>query len=164
AGRTGTYTLRPGQSTSGTDANGLVVLLPDKHVPLDLGRACDTCGSRYYYSDKGNNLSTTMTRAVSGGGALTAKVRYDTEAGFDYAYLEASSDGGANWDPVNTSESDNDPATSVDGISGTTNGQWVDLTATVPDGTNMLRWHYVTDPGVAKQGFQVDNITLDGAT
>ena len=35
-----------------------------------------------------------MTRTVAGGGALTAKVRYDTEAGYDYAYLEASNDGG----------------------------------------------------------------------
>ena len=57
-----------------------------------------------------------------------------------------------------TSESDAD----TDGISGTTNGAWVDLTATVPDGTNALRWEYRTDGGVALSGFQVDNITLDG--
>jgi immune inhibitor A len=32
----------------------------------------------------------------------------------------------------------------------------------VPDGTNALRWSYVTDGGVALSGFQVDNITLAG--
>ncbi len=39
------------------------------------------------------------------GGALTAKVRYSIEEGWDYAFLEASSDGGETWDPVPTSES-----------------------------------------------------------
>ena len=164
SGRTGTYTLRPGQSTSGSQANGLFVLLPDKHVQLDLGAPCDSCGERYYYSDQGNNLDTSMTREVPAGGALTAKVRYDIEEGYDYAYLEASTDGGQSWETVNTSESDNDPDASVDGISGSTDGEWVDLTATVPVDANMLRWRYVTDGGLALAGFQVDNITLDGAT
>ncbi len=158
AGRTETHQLRPGQSTTGRAPNGMVVLLPNKHVPLSLGAPCATCGSRYYYSGQGNNIDTTMTRTVAGGGALTAKVRYDAEADYDYVYLEASKDGGATWDNVNTSESDE----GIDGISGSTNGDWVDLTATVPDGTNALRWHYVTDGGVALSGFQVDNITLDG--
>ena len=39
-----------------------------------------------------------MTRDVDGGGALTAKVRYEIEDGYDYAFLEASSDGGETWD------------------------------------------------------------------
>ena len=41
-----------------------------------------------------------MTRDVDGGGALTAKVRYSIEEGWDYAFLEASSDGGDTWTPV----------------------------------------------------------------
>ena len=158
SGSTETHKVRPGQSLTGSAANGLIVLLPNKHVPLMLGAPCDTCGERYYYSNKGNNIDTTMTRTVAGGGALTAKVRYDAEADYDYVYLQASSDGGDTWANVPTSESD----PGMDGISGSTNGEWVDLTATVPDGTNALRWHYVTDGGVAEAGFQVDNITLDG--
>jgi immune inhibitor A len=158
AGRTETHKLRPGQATSGRNPNGMVVLLPNKNVPLELGAPCADCGSRYYYSDQGNNINTTMTRSVAGGGELTAKVRYDAEEDYDYVYLQASSDKGATWENVPTSESDE----GVDGISGSTNGQWVDLTATVPDGTNALRWSYVTDGGVALSGFQVDNITLAG--
>jgi immune inhibitor A len=158
AGRTETHKLRPGQAVSGTNPNGMVVLLPNKNVPLELGAPCADCGSRYYYSDQGNNINTTMTRTVAGGGELTAKVRYNNEEDYDYAYLQASSDEGATWENVPTSESDE----GIDGISGSTNGQWVDLTATVPDGTNALRWAYVTDGGVALSGFQVDNITLDG--
>ncbi len=159
------YRIRPGQSTKGDEANGLIVLLPNKHKTLELGAPCATCGSRYFYSDKGDDLDTTMTREVAGGGALTAKVRYDIEEDYDYAYLEASSDGGTTWDTVQTSvsEASNEANPDGTGITGSSDGQWVDLTATVPDGTNALRWEYRTDGGVALAGFQVDNITLDGA-
>ncbi len=102
AGRTGTYAVRPGQSLSGSRPNGLIVLLPDKQVPLGLGDPCAECGERYFYSGSGDNLDNTMTRTVTGGGALTAKVRYDIEEGWDYAFLEASSDGGATWTEVPT--------------------------------------------------------------
>lgn len=164
SGQTSTHQIRPGQSTSGTKANGLVVLLPNKHTQLQLGAPCDTCGERYYYSDKGNDLDTTMTRDVAGGGALTAKVRYEIEEDYDFAYLEASSDAGATWTAIPTSVSGPTDEANPDGtgITGSSDGAWVDLTATVPDGTNALRWHYRTDGGVALAGFQVDNITLDG--
>lgn len=81
------------------------MLLPDKQVPLGLGDPCAECGERYFYSGSGDNLDNTMTRTVTGGGALTAKVRYDIEEGWDDAFLEASSDGGATWTEVPTSES-----------------------------------------------------------
>ena len=32
----------------------------------------------------------------------------------------------------------------------------------MPDGTNAIRWRYLTDGAFALNGFQVDNITLDG--
>src|SRR5690606_14984759 len=48
------------------------------------------------------------------------------------------------------------------GISGNTAGEWVDLTATIPDGTTMIRWRYLTDGAFVLDGLQVDNITLDG--
>ena len=164
-GHDATYKVRPGQSTSGDEANGLVVLLPNKHKTLELGAPCSTCGSRYFYSDQGDDLDTTMTRTVAGGGALTAKVRYDIETDYDYAYLEASSDGGTTWTAIPTSVSQAPGEANPDGtgITGSSNGAWVDLTATVPDGTNALRWEYRTDGGVALAGFQVDNITLGGA-
>ncbi|GAB2457006.1 immune inhibitor A [Nocardioides hungaricus] len=167
-GRVGTFKLRPGQSTSGSQANGLVVQLPDKEVPLELGAACADCGERYFYSDSGNDLDNTATRAVDGGGALTAKVRYEIEDGWDYAFLEATSDG-ETWTPVGTSESyqEEDQSGLNDsgaGISGTTDGAWVDLTATVPAGTTAIRWRYRTDGALALSGFQVDNVTLGGTT
>ncbi len=79
------------------------MLLPDKEVPLELGAPCAECGERYFYSDSGNELDNTMTREVEDGGALTAKVRYEIEDGWDYAFLEASSDGGDTWTSIETS-------------------------------------------------------------
>ncbi|GAA2136894.1 immune inhibitor A [Nocardioides koreensis] len=154
-------------SSSSLGKKSVIALLPDKQVPLDLGAPCDACGSKYFYSDMGDSLDNTMTRTVAGGGALTAKVRYEIEDGYDYAFLQASNDGGQTWANVPTSESydgSDEAGTNSDGtgISGTTGGAWVDLTATVPDGTNALRWRYLTDGGYALSGFQVDNITLGG--
>ncbi|MBZ5739583.1 immune inhibitor A domain-containing protein [Nocardioides mangrovi] len=166
AGRPGTYKLRPNASTSGSAANGLIVLLPDKQVTEDLGEPCSTCGSRYFYSDKGDDLDNTATLEVDGGGALTAKVNYEIEDGFDYAFLEATSDG-ETWTPVETnlSYTEEDQSGFNDsgfGLSGTTDGEWVDLTADVPDGTTAIRWRYRTDGGYALSGFRVDEVTLDG--
>jgi len=166
-GRSGTYKLRPGQSTSGSQANGLIVLLPDKEVTFEYGEPCADCGERFFFSDSGDNLDTSMTRPVDGGGELTAKVRYEIETAWDYAFLEVSSDEGETWTSVETSESyegADEGSFNPDGtgISGSTGGDWVDLTATVPDGTNAIRWRYLTDGAVAEAGFQVDNITLGG--
>ena len=165
-GRGGTYKLRPGQSLKGSEANGLVVQLPDKDVPIELGAPCGSCGERYFYSDAGDDLDNTMTREVDGGGAFTAKVRYDIEEAYDYAFLEATSDGDE-WIPVETDVSyDGDDQSGFDptgvGLTGSSNGEWVDLTATVPDGTTAIRWRYRTDPAYTLQGFQVDNMTLAG--
>ena len=107
-------------------------------------RPCGECGSRYFYSDQGNDLDNTMTREVDGGGPLTAVVNYEIEQDWDYAFLESSSDGGETWDKLETNLSDKvedheDPAEhdqsgfngTDTGMTGTTNG-WTDLTATVP--------------------------------
>ena len=71
---------------------------PTRRCVSELGAPCAECGEKYFYSDKGDNLDNTMTRDVADGGELTAKVRYEIEDGWDYAFLEASSDGGAHLD------------------------------------------------------------------
>ncbi len=166
AGHTDTGVLRPNTSTSDRRRNGAIVILPDKQVALDIGEPCAECDERYYYSDAGDDLSNTMTREVDGGGQLTAKVNYEIEPGYDYAFLEASTDGGATWQVVETSESydgSDEGGTNPEGfgISGSSNG-WVDLTATVPTGADAIRWRYATDSAVTLSGFRVDNITLGG--
>ncbi len=166
AGRPGTYRIRPGQVASGSRPNGLVVLLPDKLVTIEHGEPCGECGERFYFSGSGNDLDNTMSRTVAGGGELTAQVRYDIEPGWDFAFLEASPDGGKTWAAVDTSRSydgadESGANPSGAGISGTSSG-WVDLTATIPEGTDAIRFRYRTDGNTAPPGFQVDNVTLAG--
>ena len=48
------------------------------------------------------------------------------------------------------------------GITGSTGVTWVDLTGTLPVGTNAVRFVYVTDAAVVEPGFQVDNIAVGG--
>ena len=167
-GKRSKHVLRPSQQTKGRDLTGLIVMLPDKKKTLDYGDPCGTCGSKYYFSDKGDDLDNTMTRPVTTAGAVTAKVRYDIEPGYDYAFLQASPDG-TNWTSVETSVSytgDDSAGTNPDGtgISGSSEGNWVDLTATIPTGSTQIRWRYLTDGGVAGDGFQVDNVTVGGTS
>jgi immune inhibitor A len=166
AGRTVQKKLRPLAQKSGRHDNGVVVLLPEKRAFNEIGEPCTGCGDQYFWSGMGNQLTHTLTRSVDGGGALTAQVRYDIEEGYDYAFLEVSSDGGATWAKVNTSESyDGIDSSGTDpegfGITGDQE-EWTGLTATVPEGTNAIRWRYTTDPFTGGTGFQVDQIALDG--
>lgn len=171
AGRTGTYQLRPGQSLTGNQANGLVVLLPDKDVTFEYGKPCAGCGDRFWFSGSADNLDNTaslpLEEALPADTPLTAKVRYDIEKAWDYAFLEVSADGGKTWESVETSESYEGPDEGSfnpdgTGITGSTEGQWVDLTASVPAGTDAIRWRYLTDGAATEPGFQVDNVTLGG--
>jgi immune inhibitor A len=166
AGRSSTHRLRPAQLVTRKGQNGLVVLLPDKQVQETLGAPCDECGESFYYSEAGNDLDNRLATEVAGGGPLTAQVRYDIEEGWDYAFLEVSNDGGDTWKTIETSlsyEGQDFSGINPDGtgITGATDG-WVPLTATVPEGTNAIRWRYVTDGAFVLSGFQVDNITLGG--
>ncbi len=150
------------------DAQGVFVVLPDRVVPLELGAPCAGCGTQYFYSGSGDNLNNTMTRAVASGGALTAQVRYDTEEDWDYAFLDASTNGGTTWTPIVTNQSDSAAVdqsginASGTGMSGTTAGAWTPLTATLPAGTNAIRFRYTTDGALTLPGFQVDDIAIAG--
>ncbi|MBK8469854.1 MAG: immune inhibitor A [Actinomycetales bacterium] len=160
-----------GPNTPATRANqAIVVSLPDKEVTTQLGPVA--AGTKMFWSTQGDDLNTTMTKTGVTGTELAAKVRFDIEEDWDYAFLEASTDGGGNWLPVETNLSDTTGGdqsgfnTSLTGLTGTTAGfptAWVDLTATLPGGTNAVRFRYQTDGAVAQQGLMVDSITLNGA-
>lgn len=164
AGSTSWHILGPNLPATGK-VQAVFVLLPDRVVPLNLGAPFD--GATFFYSGSGNDLNNSMTRTGVSGTALSAKVRYAIEESYDYAFLEASTDGGTTWTPVltNLSATEGDQSgfnTSGTGITGTSLGEWVDLTATLPTGTNALRFRYQSDGGVAESGFQVDALTVDG--
>ena len=105
-----------------------------------------------------------MTKTGVSGTNLTAKVNYEIEVDWDYAYVEASTDGGTTWKIVPTNRSTNtNPNTQNEGngITGSSGG-WVDLTATLPAGTNAVRFRYWTDVAAVERGLFVDDIAIDG--
>ncbi len=116
------------------------------------------------YSGAGDNLDRAIVREVTvGEGDLTFDGRWITEVGYDYAYVQVSTDGGASYESVACTDSI--PAPLGPGFEGDSGGfvaQRCDLSAYAGD-TVLLAFRYVTDPGVTEPGFWVDDVILDGA-
>jgi len=157
-----TVNLGPAEFNT-VDAQHLLVLLPDKQVDFEIGAPYS--GSYFYHSGSGNNLDNTMTRDVtlpSGSVTLTAKVRYEIELDWDYAYLTV------NGEPVQTNLStDTDPngQNFGHGITGSSGGEWVDLTADLSayaGQTVTLGFRYWTDGAVSEAGIGIDDIAITG--
>lgn len=141
-------------------AQGLIVILPKKSVTTTIGTPF--AGANFYYSDAGDNLDNSMTKSVvlpAGAVSLTAKVRYNIELDWDYAYLTV------NGTPVQTNlSSTTDPhgQNFGYGITGISNG-WVDLTADLSafaGQTVTLGFRYWTDTNTGGFGFMVDEIGI----
>ena len=172
AGQKKTIDLGP-QEYNTSKAQGAVVVLPKKVVTTDNGAPAS--GSKQFYSDKGDDLANSMTTDIDLTGktsaSVSAKVRYSIEEGYDYAYFQASTDGGATWTGLDGTlngtpfprDASNTPA--LDGEQAT----WAD--AVVPldayAGKKIkFRAYYKTDGGYALQGLFLDDVTVtaDGAS
>ena len=159
----GTYHLGPAEFNS-KKPQAMFIVLPDKVVTRNIGAAYD--GTMFYYSGTADSLDTTMTRdiALPGGSvSLSAKVRYNIEEDFDFAYLTVDGT------PVSTNLSNS--SVLAQGIDGHTGGNWVDLTADLSayaGGTHEIGFGYFTDGGVEGQsaslpaGFAMDNLQITG--
>lgn len=141
----------------------VLALLPDKEVTFHVGDPY--AGSQFYHSGAGNNLDNTMTRDVAlpaGTASLAAKVNYDIEEAWDYAYLTV------NGSPVatNLSTTDNPNGQNFgEGITGSSGGNWVDLTADLSayaGQTVTIGFEYWTDGAVAGTGLGIDDIAITG--
>jgi immune inhibitor A len=163
AGDRGTYHLGPVEHNT-KKSEALFVVLPNKVVTTELG--APFAGANFYYSGSADGLDTTMTRSVTlpAGASLSAKVRYNIEEDFDFAYVMVDGD----TVPTNLSNS----SVAADGIDGVSAGQpgWVDLTVDLSafTGAHDITIGYLTDGGVQGQdqslpaGFAIDNIAISG--
>ncbi|MEN8239487.1 MAG: immune inhibitor A domain-containing protein, partial [Actinomycetota bacterium] len=165
AGQTSTHKLGPAM-TNTKQAQTVFVVLPDKEVTEQI--ADPYAGNYFYYSGAGNNISNTMekTFTLAADSSLTAKANVQIEIDWDYAYLAASTDGGATWTNIETNLSTTTDPNGQNfgyGITGDSGG-WVDLTADLSayTGDVMLRFHYWTDVAVIEPGFMVDDIVITG--
>jgi immune inhibitor A len=174
AGGGGTFQLSPhgnGKTPKGNEAKALFVMTPDVSVSHPVGPPAANGGTWFWWSQSGDDLDNFMTRAApagAGGQSITAIGRWEIELDWDYAFIEASTDGGSTYTPVILDVS-RDPATDQSGfnvqgggISGTTNGNWVPISGTLPAGTTHIRVRYRTDGAVAEPGFSIDNVAVGG--
>jgi immune inhibitor A len=155
--------VRVGPATNTTkQAQALVVLLPDKNVTFSLG--APYAGTQFYHSGSGNGLDNSMTKSVSlpAGAALSAKVRYAIEKDWDYAYLTVN---GTEVHTNLSSATDPNGQNFGEGITGSSAGAWVDLTADLSayaGQTVTIGFRYWTDGAVAETGIGIDNIAITG--
>ncbi|TXL63230.1 immune inhibitor A domain-containing protein [Aeromicrobium terrae] len=161
------------QEYNSSKAQGAVVVLPDKNVTVDNGSPAS--GQNQFWSTKGDNLNSSMTTDLDLTGAadatLTAKVRYSIEEGYDYGYLQVSTDGGSTWTTLDGTI-DGQPMDKDASDQSTFSGEhpdWgnLEVPLTSVAGKNVkFRAIYKTDGGVAEQGLFLDDIkvTKDGAT
>ena len=145
----------------------LVVSLPDKAVTTEVVTPAQ--GATQWWSGSGDDLKNTLTRTVDLTGKFSAALGldgwWDIEQGFDHLYAEVSTDGGANYTPLDGT---------VDGAALPRDGSGKPaLTGTVDAYKKLsfpldayagkkfdLRFRYQTDGGVAQKGFAADGITV----
>ena len=159
ARRTTTHKLGPSEYNT-RNAQGLVVPLPEKVKTVELATPAD---GKAYWSTMGDSIDTAMTLktpiALPAGSrpSLAFSTWYDIEAGYDYLYVEASTDGGATWTKLTNRLTGNDA-----GIDGTSGG-WVSTSFGLSQYAGqsvLLRMNYRTDGGVALKGFLADGIKV----
>ena len=179
--------LSAGQINSIT-FNGASSLVPDPvawtvdTTPPDATTADTSCakipdgtGPAALYSGCGPNLDRAIVRSVAvpaTGGALTFDALWDTEVGWDFGFVQVSTDGGATWASLPTADTTtaHDPGAisqvvsqlpGFTGDAGTWRPQSADLGAYA--GKNVLvAFRYITDSGVNEGGFWVRNINAAG--
>ncbi|MGW1778515.1 immune inhibitor A domain-containing protein [Streptomyces sp. NPDC002143] len=173
AGVKSTHTLGVAEYNT-KNAQALVVQLPEKEVTTEVVAPAE--GATQWWSGSGDNLRNSLTRTVDLTGRTSAALSldgwWDIEQDYDYLYTEVSTDGGANYTPIDGTLADGS-AIPRDGsgkpaLTGTVDAhQKLTFPLDAYAGKQIsLRFRYATDGGVAQKGFTADEITVtaDGAT
>ncbi len=151
-------------ATKGTNNDVVKVNLPDKEVK----GIQPAFGEKYYYSTKGDDLNTELvspefdlTTATTA--TFDYKTLYDVEFDYDYLTVTAVTDSGEEvvLDVIGDDDTNGDQSAE------TTNGQWEDKSYDLSQFAGKkvtLHFNYVTDGGLALDGFALDNasLTVDG--
>jgi len=129
-----------------------------------------------FWTNRGNESDMTLTRAfdlreVEGPVNFDYWVWYDIEEGWDYVYLEVSTDGGETWQILNTpSGTDENPSGNSYGwaYTGYSGGRgapaWILETVDLSDYAGQevtLRFEYVTDAAVNGEGLLLDDLSIE---
>ncbi len=124
----------------------------------------------FWWSDRGDSIDTRLTREFDLGNLAGATLRFstwfDTEKGWDYAYVSASTDNGKTWQalPASHLTTTYDPVQAAygPGYTGSSDGwrdEEADLTAFAGKKV-LIRFELVNDDATNLTGFAVDNIRV----
>ncbi len=123
----------------------------------------------FWWSQRGDAIDSRLTRELDLRNVNEASLRFDawyeTEDGWDYAYVAASTDGGATWQTLpgqHTTSDDPTGASYGHGYTGTSGG-WIAEEINLSEFAGrrvLLRFEYVTDDSANQAGFAVDNIAV----
>ncbi|MDX3242821.1 immune inhibitor A domain-containing protein [Streptomyces sp. ME18-1-4] len=173
AGKKSNHTLGVAEYNT-KNPQALIVQLPDQAVTTEV--VAPAQGKTQWWSGSGNDLRNSLSRSVDLTGksvaSLTLDGWWDIEADYDYLYTEVSTDGGANWTPIDGKLADGSAITR-DGsgkpaLTGSVAAyQKLTYSLDAYAGKKVdLRFRYQSDGGVALKGFAADEITVtaDGAT
>jgi immune inhibitor A len=149
------------------NAQALLVIAPDKEV-LEVPFAYE--GDNFYHSGSGANLQNVMVKTfdLPAGAQLSAKVNLDIEEDWDYAYLLVCSPfPSCDLVETNLSTASNPFDQNFgNGITGSSGGNWIDLTADLSGYGNQtvdVGFYYWTDGFVNPYGLMVDAIEISGS-
>ncbi|CAG9614036.1 Immune inhibitor A [Bacillus rhizoplanae] len=147
------------QSVTKSARPGLIrVNLPDK----DVKGIQPAFGQKYYYSTKGDDLHTTLETPVfdltnATNAKFDYKSLYEVEADYDFLEVHAVAENGTKT-LIDTIGDEH-----VKGGMDTTDGNWVDKSYDLSQFKGQkvkLVFEYITDGGLAPNGFTLDNATL----
>ena len=132
----------------------------------------DVAGGVY---DNDQDLSIAIDASAYAGQTLSFDHYYATEVGWDYAFVQVSTDNGATWESLacTGTTSAHDPGAlshivaELPGYNGAAGSAGSPVQATcpaLPAGTDYLAFRLLTDPAVQEDGWHVKNIQLNGST
>jgi len=127
-----------------------------------------------WWSNRGDDSDMTLTRSFDLSHVTEATLEfwiwYDIEAGWDFAYVEVSDDGGKTWTilPGRYTRTDNPSGNSFGaawtGISGEGEApQWVHEQADLSPYVGrpvLVRFEYITDDAVSRAGLMLDDVAI----
>lgn len=142
-------------------------------------------GQYQWWSNRGDNSNMTLTRSFDLSGLSKASLDvwlwHDIEEGWDYAYVEASTDGGETWNilpgkyttmknpsgnsygPGYTGKSVADHSSSGQGDDTAGDAEWIHETFDLSSFTGQpvwIRFEYLTDDAVNHPGLCIDDIAI----
>ena len=168
---------------TGANGNGTVSQFGTDylHVPAGSSGSFDFQGSKevtigipptdgaFWWSGRSDSIDSKLTREVDLSSVSSATLSFDTwydiEDGWDYAYVVASTDGGATWSALpgeHTTTRNPSGAAYGPGYTGDSAG-WVHETTNLSAYAGrkvLLRFEYITDDATNLTGFAVDNIQV----